>query len=58
MAWLIGLVIVQLGLIEYPVRLFNHATETSFEFEYLVYPALCVIFNLHYPEGEKRYETI
>ncbi len=50
--WLTGLVVVQYGLIEYPVRSFSNATKSSFDFEYFIYPSLCVIFNLHYPVGK------
>jgi len=42
--------VVQLKLIEYPVRLFPYATKSSFSFEYFVYPSLCALFNVHYPE--------
>ncbi len=52
--WLFGLAVVQYGLIEYPVRLFAHANKTSFSFEYFIYPAICVLFNLHYPNGKSR----
>jgi hypothetical protein len=48
--WISGLLVVEFHLIEYPVRVFKIATTTSFTFEYFVYPALCVIFNLHFPE--------
>ncbi len=54
MTWLLGLIVVQYGLIEYPVRSFSNATKTSFDFEYFIYPSLCVVFNLHYPEGKSR----
>lgn len=47
--WITGLAVVQFRLIEYPVRLFSYANKTSFTFEYFVYPAICVVFNLHYP---------
>jgi hypothetical protein len=50
--WVIGLLVVELKLIEYPVRSFAYASKTSFDFEYFVYPAFCVLFNLHYPEGK------
>ncbi len=50
MTWLLGLVVSQYRLIEYPVREFAYATKTSFSFEYFIYPAICVVFNLHYPE--------
>ena len=52
--WFIGLVVVQYGLIEYPVRSFPNATKTSFDFEYFFYPATCVIFNLHFPEQKSN----
>ncbi|MCX7747728.1 MAG: hypothetical protein N2645_12705 [Clostridia bacterium] len=50
MTWITGLTVAQFGLIEYPVREFAYATRTSFTFEFFIYPAICVVFNLHYPE--------
>jgi len=54
LTWILGLTVVQFGLIEYPVRSFASATKTSFDFEFFFYPAICVIFNLHYPEEKSR----
>lgn len=51
--WLIGLMVVELRLIEYPVRIFSYANKTSFYFEFYVYPAICVVFNLHYPKNRR-----
>lgn len=48
--WLFGMLVVEKGLIRYPVRLFSKANKTSFCFEYYFYPALCAIFNIYYPE--------
>lgn len=48
--WLFGLVVVELKLIEYPVRSLPNVTRSSLDFEYFVYPALLVLFNLHFPE--------
>ncbi len=48
--WILGLLVVQLKLIEYPVRLFPYANKTSFTFEYFVYPSICAIFNVNFPE--------
>lgn len=49
--WIFGLIVVQLGLIKYPSRLFfKQTTKSSFTFEFFVYPAICAIFNVHYPE--------
>jgi len=53
--WIFGLLVVELGLIVYPVRSFAHATWTNFDFEYMIYPATCVIFNLYYPVGKKGF---
>lgn len=51
MTWLVGLLVVEKGLISYPHRtFFPKANKTSFTFEYFVYPALCSLFNIHYPE--------
>lgn len=52
MTWVLGLSIAEMDLIEYPVRFFSKATRSSFTFEYFVYPAICVFFNLYYPEGK------
>ncbi|QOR68007.1 hypothetical protein IM538_07710 [Cytobacillus suaedae] len=49
--WLFGLLVVEKDLISYPNRLFfKKAIKSSFTFEYFVYPALCSLFNLYYPE--------
>lgn len=58
MTWLVGLIVVQLGLIEYPVRLFSYANSTSFTFEFFIYPAFCVIFNLHFPNNKRKMSKI
>lgn len=49
MTWLFGLLVAEFGLIEYPIRFFANATKTSFTFEFFIYPAICVLFNLYYP---------
>ncbi|MCT2537293.1 hypothetical protein NC661_14800 [Aquibacillus koreensis] len=53
--WLFGLLVVEKGLIKYPVRIFNKANKTSFSFEYFIYPTFCAIFNLYYPENKDRF---
>ena len=50
--WLIGLSVAELRLIDYPVRLFPYATKACFSFEYFIYPATCVIFNIYYPKNK------
>ncbi len=52
LTWLLGLTICQLKLIDYPVRSFPYATKSSFDFEYFIYPSICVLFNLYYPAGK------
>nr|WP_281279867.1 CBO0543 family protein [Cohnella pontilimi] len=51
--WSVGLLVVELGLIQYPVREFIKADATSFSFEYFIYPALCVVYNLKFPAGNR-----
>lgn len=54
LTWLFGLIVVEMGLIKYPYRLFfKKASKSSFSFEYFIYPALSVLYNLHYPEKSK-----
>jgi hypothetical protein len=46
-----GLLVVEKNLIEYPYRPFlKKAHKASFCFEYFLYPVVCVLFNLYYPE--------
>lgn len=53
--WILGLFVVEKRWIRYPARLFfRYATKSSFTFEYFVYPSLCVLFNLYYPEKRNR----
>ncbi|MPL69304.1 hypothetical protein SDC9_15041 [bioreactor metagenome] len=48
--WISGLLVVEMGLIQYPVRIFQIATTASFTFEFYVYPVICAFFNIYYPE--------
>ena len=53
--WFFGLLVVEKNLISYPSRLFfKKAIKSSFTFEFYVYPALCVLFNLYYPERRNK----
>ncbi|MFE5321754.1 CBO0543 family protein [Paenibacillus sp. NPDC056579] len=47
--WIIGQVVVELGLLEYPVRCFASVHRSSFTFEFLSYPVICGLFNARYP---------
>ncbi|MDL4842521.1 CBO0543 family protein [Aquibacillus rhizosphaerae] len=46
---LIGLVVVEFNLISYPVRLFSEVNRASFTYEFLVYPVICSVFIVFYP---------
>lgn len=56
--WILGLLVVEFHLIQYPVRLFPHATQSSFTFEYFIYPAISIIFVLRFPENRPIYQKI
>ncbi|MEC1696651.1 hypothetical protein P9E60_14725 [Schinkia azotoformans] len=49
--FLIGLMVVEKELLEYPVRLFPSINRTSFTFEYYVFPVICAAFNVWYPNN-------
>jgi hypothetical protein len=49
--FLIGLVVVEWGLLEYPIRLFASINRTSFTYEYFAFPISCAAFNVWYPNG-------
>ncbi len=55
LTWLIGLVVVEFGLIEYPIRFFASVNRSSFTFEYLAYPVVCGLFNARYPENRSLF---
>lgn len=52
--WILGLSAVQLGLITYPYRELSTVNNTSFVFEYLVLPIICIHFNVHYPDNSRK----
>lgn len=54
LTWLFGLVVVEMRLIKYPVRMFAFASKTSFLFEFFAYPAICAIFNIHFPNKKNK----
>lgn len=57
-AWIFGLLVVEFGLIEYPVRELYKSNATNFSFEYLVLPLICIFFNFYYPEGKGLYKKL
>ncbi|URZ14529.1 CBO0543 family protein [Clostridium felsineum] len=48
--WLVGLIVAEYRLIEYPVRMFPYATKANFLFEFFLYPSICTLFIVNYPE--------
>lgn len=57
--WFLGLIPVQLHLLEYPAREFPQVNGTSFLFEFLAYPVIGVFFCIHYPlTGNRRKKFI
>jgi hypothetical protein len=49
LTYLLGLVAVEYGLLEYPVRMLASVNRTSFTYEYMAYPVICALFNAYYP---------
>ncbi|WP_413465921.1 CBO0543 family protein [Metabacillus litoralis] len=47
--WALGLIVVELKWLEYPVREFSKTNETSLLFEYAVLPITTIFFILCYP---------
>jgi hypothetical protein len=47
--FLVGLLVVELGLIEYPIRSFASINRTSFDYEFYFFPVTCAVFNVWYP---------
>lgn len=47
--WILGLSSVELALLEYPFRELSSVNRTSFIFEYVVLPVLCVHVSNYYP---------
>ncbi|MEW9701102.1 CBO0543 family protein [Paenibacillus sp. SI8] len=52
LTWILGLIVVQNGWIDYPIREFRQ-NATSFTFEFLAYPTVAAYLNIFYP-GKKK----
>jgi hypothetical protein len=48
--WPLGFIVAELKLISYPVRFFDYASNSSFTFEYFLFPVISALFNIHYPK--------
>jgi hypothetical protein len=57
LAWIMGLLVVEYGLLAYPVRELT-TMRTSFVFEFLALPTTSVYYNLYYPESRALYVRV
>lgn len=48
-SWFLGLLVVEMHLIEYPIREFSQVNRTSMLFEFFVYPIISIYFCIYYP---------
>ncbi len=55
-SWFLGIIVVEYDLIEYPKRFLASVNETSFTFEFFVFPVIGVFFNLYYPASSTRWK--
>jgi hypothetical protein len=51
LTWPLGLAVVELGLVAYPVRLFPNFGYNSFTYEFMSYPVISAVFVAHYPNS-------
>ncbi|MCC2684597.1 MAG: hypothetical protein K0R75_1496 [Paenibacillaceae bacterium] len=52
LSWILGYLVVYFGLLSYPKHFFATATDTSFTYEFLAFPAISAIMNVHFPTGK------
>lgn len=53
LTWPIGLLLTYFGKVEYPVRLFPKAIDSSFFQGYILNPSIYAIYYIHYPKQAK-----
>ncbi|TDF97099.1 CBO0543 family protein [Paenibacillus piri] len=56
--WGVGLTLVELHWIEFPVRVFPDATRQNFIAAYFIYPCLFVLYDQCYPRGGRLKQWI
>lgn len=54
--WFLGLVVAELGVVEYPVRQFPYSYKAHFLFEYFLFPSICALFVVNYPEKKSYFK--
>jgi hypothetical protein len=57
-ALLFGAIVVELKLIQYPVRFFDYTFKNSFTFEFLAFPTVSVLFNIFFPKENPFYRKL
>lgn len=56
--WFLGLLVVELHLLKYPVREFPNVNGTSFLFEFLAYPIISAFFCIYYPRKSTSWRKV
>ncbi|WP_099355064.1 CBO0543 family protein [Fredinandcohnia onubensis] len=56
--WFLGLLVVELHLLKYPVMEFPNVNGTSFLFEFLAYPIICAFFCIYYPRKSTSWRKV
>jgi hypothetical protein len=56
--WFFGLLVVELHLIEYPVRELAEVNKTSFLFEFLAFPIITIFFCIFFPQSAVAWKKI
>ncbi|WP_047984336.1 CBO0543 family protein [Ornithinibacillus californiensis] len=56
--WFFGLLVVELHLIEYPVRELAEVNKTSFLFEFLAFPIITIFFCIYFPQAAVAWKKV
>jgi hypothetical protein len=57
-SWLLGALVVENRLIEYPEGFLESTYRASFTFEFFVFPAVSALFNTHFPRERSMFIKI
>lgn len=55
LTWPLGLFVVNMGWIQYPIRFFENANYASFTFEFFIFPVMCVYLNVYFPSEKSLF---
>lgn len=53
--WFLGLLIVELHFIEYPIRELSKVNRSSFVYEFLLFPLVSVFFCIYFPTTKAKW---